>query len=91
MKGKTEITKTVAGKAGITAKAACDAVDAVFDTIKALVAAGETVTVKGFGTFKTIDKAEKTARNPRTGETITVPARRAVRFKPSPDFKDGVK
>lgn len=91
MKGKTEIAKSVAAGAGITVQAAGKAVDTVFDTIKALVAAGEIVTVKGFGTFKTVDVAEKQGRNPKTGETVTIPAHRAVKFKPSADFKGTVK
>lgn len=91
MKGKTEIAKRVACNAGINNKTAADAVDAVFEAIKALVSAGESVTVKGFGTFKAVEKAGRATRNPRTGEQIIISAHKAVKFKPSPDLKDAVK
>jgi DNA-binding protein HU-beta len=66
-------------------------VNAVFDTIKAEVAAGNEVIIKNFGTFKTVNRAERTARNPRTGETITVPATKTPKFTAGAGFKAAVK
>ena len=44
---------------------------------------GDEVRIHGFGTFKTAQRAARTGRNPRTGESVQVPARRVVRFSPS--------
>ena len=50
------------------------------------VTGGDTVTIRGFGTFQTKQRKAKPARNINTGETILVPARKVVVFKPSKDF-----
>lgn len=91
MKGKKELAKAVAEQVKINRNTATEAVDKVFETIKNALAQGETVTVKGFGTFKAVEKAGRATRNPRTGEQIIIAAHKAVKFKPSPDFKDSVK
>lgn len=54
------------------------AVDTVFDGVEKLLRGGESVSIKGFGTFKVKDRAARTARNPRTGESIDVAAKRVV-------------
>lgn len=54
------------------------------------VAAGETVQIPMLGTFKAKERAARNARNPKTGETINVPAKKAPVFKPSNAFKDSV-
>lgn len=91
MKGKTELAKAVAEQVKINKITASSAVETVFETIKILLAQGETVTVKGFGTFRAVEKAGRTTRNPRTGEQIIISAHKAVKFKPSPEFKDSVR
>ncbi len=62
----------------------------VFNTIKSDVANGNMVFISGFGTFSVKDRAERTARNPQTGEPITIPAKKAPAFKASSAFKDVV-
>ena len=59
------------------------AVDALFATLADALRRGETVQLKGFGAFSVIETAPRGGRNPRTGESIAIPARRRVRFKPS--------
>ena len=59
------------------------AADALIDTIAAALKRGETVQLKGFGTFSVAETKPRTGRNPRTGKLIAIPARRRVRFKPS--------
>jgi DNA-binding protein HU-beta len=59
------------------------AADALIDTIAAALKRGETVQLKGFGSFSVIETKPRTGRNPRTGKPIEIPARRRVRFKPS--------
>jgi len=51
------------------------------DIIKALTDAGERVIIRDFGTFQRRDKAATTARNPKTGEKIQVPAKSVLHFK----------
>ncbi len=54
------------------------------------LASGDPVTISNFGKFETREHNATTRRNPRTGEEVKVPAKRAVLFHPSPAFKDGV-
>uniref|UniRef100_UPI0040270076 HU family DNA-binding protein n=1 Tax=Prevotella sp. TaxID=59823 RepID=UPI0040270076 len=62
-------------------------VTTVFQAVKnALVNAGE-VRIDGFGTFKSVDKPERTGRNPRTGESITIAAHKDVVFKAAKALK----
>ena len=56
-----------------------------------IVAAGDKVQLIGFGTFELRERAEKQARNPRTGEKMTVPACKAPAFKAGQAFKDAAK
>lgn len=88
---KTEFIAAVAEKEGIDKKCAEKAVNAVFSTITETLAKGEKIQVLGFGSFEVREKAEKQARNPRTGETITVPASKAPVFKAGKALKDAVK
>lgn len=60
-----------------------DAVKAVLGYIQTKVKAGEEVTLVGFGTFKQVELAARTGRNPSTGETLDIPARKAAKFKAS--------
>ena len=60
---------------------------AVLDTIMEEVKAGNVVTIQSFGTFKTVEVAERQGRNPRTQEKITIPAHKKIVFSPSKHFK----
>ena len=84
---KNDMIAFVAAKAGITKKDAAVAVDAVFEAMTNELAAGNKVTVTGFGTFES--KARQ-GRNPQTGEAITIPAHTAVTFKAGKGLKDCV-
>lgn len=63
-------------------------VNAFVDTVKETVAAGEAVQLVGFGTFDTRERAARNARNPQTGETIKIAAKKAPVFKAGKAFKD---
>jgi nucleoid DNA-binding protein len=63
--------------------AARDEVKWFFDTLATSLAGGDEVRIHGFGTFKTTERAARVGRNPRTGETVQVAARRVARFTPS--------
>lgn len=81
------MTKT---KATITKADAERIVAGFMDEVKAAVASGESVQLVGFGTFEVRERAAREARNPKTGETIRVPAKKAPVFKPGKAFKDAV-
>ena len=63
------------------------AVNTVFNEIAKSVAAGDEAHIDNFGTFKSVDKSERTGRNPRTGESITIAAHKDVVFKAAKAFK----
>ena len=88
---KQELAEVVAGKAGCTTRVATDVLEAVTETIKAAVKAGDEVTLRGFGTFKKQHMAAKPARNITTGEAITIPAHNVPVFKAGKEFKEAVK
>lgn len=87
---KTDLVATVAEKAGLTKKSASDVVDAVFDTISEALAAGDKVTLVGFGTFEVRERAARRGVNPSTKEPIEIPACKVPAFKAGKGLKDAV-
>ena len=71
-----------------TKKDAQQVVETLLDMIKKSVKKKEPVTIAGFGTFKLKERKARTGRNPKTGETIQIPAKKGVGFKPAKDFKE---
>ena len=80
----------VAEAADISKAAAGRAVDAVFDGIADSLKKGDSVTLVGFGTFSVSDRAARSGRNPRTGETIQIKASKMPKFKAGKALKDAV-
>ncbi len=68
-------------------KAASDAIEAVFDIIIREVAAGGKVGITGFGTFERVDRAARTGRNPRTGQSVRIDSTAVPKFRPGTAFK----
>lgn len=64
--------------------------DRVIECVVDAIASGEGVRLMGLGTFTVEDKPARVARNPRTGETVQVPAKKAPKFKISASLKDAV-
>lgn len=87
---KTELIATIAENTGITKKDAERVVNATFETIAAKLAAGEKVQIAGFGIFETKTREARTGRNPLTGETVQIAAKRAPVFKAGKALKDRV-
>ena len=87
---KVELIEAVAAKAGITKADAGRAVDATIATITEALVKGDKVPLVGFGTFAVSERAARTGRNPQTGETVEIAARRAVTFKAGAALKDAV-
>ena len=88
---KTELVSAVAEKAELSKKDADAAVTAVFDVVKEALADGDKVSVVGFGTFAVKERAARTGLNPRTKETIEIPAAKVPSFKAGSALKDAVK
>ncbi|WP_068400583.1 HU family DNA-binding protein [Kribbia dieselivorans] len=68
-------------------KAAAQAVEVLFDAIVREVATGGRVSITGFGTFEKVQRAARTGRNPRTGDTVRIRKTSVPRFKPGTSFK----
>ncbi|MDO5627545.1 MAG: HU family DNA-binding protein [Mobilicoccus sp.] len=68
-------------------KAASDAIEAIFDVIIREVAQGGKVGITGFGTFERVDRAARTGRNPRTGESVRIDSTAVPKFRPGTAFK----
>ncbi|MFQ5355699.1 MAG: HU family DNA-binding protein [Mariprofundaceae bacterium] len=88
---KSELVDHVAETAGLTKADAASAVEAVVGGITATLGNGGSVSLVGFGTFSVSQRAARTARNPRTGETINVGPSQAPKFKAGKALKDAVK
>lgn len=87
---KVELVEAVATKAGLTKADAARAVDATFEVITGALAKGDKVPLVGFGTFAVSKRKAREGRNPRTGETVKIAARKAVTFKPGTALKESV-
>jgi DNA-binding protein HU-beta len=88
---KAQLIYEVAKRSGITKKDAKAAVDAVFSAIKDALAKGQRVRLIGFGTFEVRKRNQRRGKNPKTGQTITIPARKVPAFKASSELKRVVK
>jgi DNA-binding protein HU-beta len=87
---KAELIDAVSGQTGLAKAEATKAVDAVFDSITSALKSGDTVALLGFGTFVVKARAARPGRNPRTGETIEIPASKVPGFKAGKALKDAV-
>lgn len=87
---KTELIAAVAQKAELSKKDAEKAFAAVIGGIEDALKAGEKVQLIGFGTFEVRERAAKEGRNPRTGETMTIPASKVPAFKAGKALKDSL-
>ena len=88
---KRELIEVVAKKANLTNKAARDSVQAVINSIRDSLKRGEKVVITGFGTFSVRNRVERIGRNPKTGEKITIAARKAPGFTPGKTLKKAVR
>ena len=87
---KTELVASVAEKAGLTKKDAEKAVGAIFESIQQALVEGDKVQMIGFGTFEVKERPARAGRNPRTNETIQIPASKNPAFKAGKALKDAV-
>jgi len=90
-KNKAALVDVVNETLGGTKADAERAVDALFNAVVDTLKSGGEVSVAGFGVFSAKERAARTARNPRTGEPIQVPAMRVPKFRAAKALKDAVK
>jgi len=88
---KAELIDAVATKSELTKQDSKKAVDALFETISNTLEKEEKIQLIGFGTFEVRERAERTGRNPQTGEEMTIPASKVPAFKPGKELKEAVK
>jgi DNA-binding protein HU-beta len=88
---KAELIDKIAAKAKISKKAANVTLNTFVDSVTSALKKGERVSLVGFGTFSVAKRKARIARNPRTGEKINVPARRAAKFKAGRELKNAVR
>ena len=87
---KAELITSMAEKSQLTKKDAESALKAFIDSVQEALEGGDKVQLVGFGTFETRERAAREGRNPRTKETITIPASTVPVFKAGKEFKDRV-
>ena len=93
---KTEMVAALARKTEITQNKAAEVVDAIFSTVpgQGLIAGelqgGGEVSIGGFGKFETRERGARTGRNPATGATIQIAAKRSPAFKAAKNLKDAI-
>jgi DNA-binding protein HU-beta len=87
---KQELVDAIAAECDLSKVAAQRALDSAINTIVKAVKAGDTVQLVGFGSFAAGTRAERTGRNPRTGEEIKIAAAKTVKFSAGKAFKDAV-
>lgn len=87
---KTDLVTAVAEDAQIDKNKAAAAVESVIKQIQSALLEGQEVRLPGFGNFKVADRKATTARNPRTGETVDVPASKVAKFAPAKGLKEAL-
>jgi DNA-binding protein HU-beta len=88
---KQDLAEKVHGVLGTTKADAERAVESIIETIVSALKKNEEVSIAGLGIFKTKMRASRTARNPRTGETVQVPSMRVPKFQAAKALKEAVK
>jgi DNA-binding protein HU-beta len=88
MAGKGDVINAIAEQAGISKKEATAAFDAFVGYISDACQRGERCAIPGLGSFAVSERKAREGRNPRTKETISIPASKNVRFKAGKDLRD---
>lgn len=84
---KADLADRLYEKVGLPKKEATAIVETLFDTMKDILADGESIKITGFGTFLVRKKGARRGRNPKTGDELEIEQRKVVTFKPSLQFK----
>jgi len=87
---KADIVERIHQQVGFLKKESAEIVESVFTILKDTLESGEKIKIAGFGNFVVKQKADRRGRNPQTGDTITINARRILTFKPSQVLKSAI-
>lgn len=87
---KSDLVDSVASKTGLTKKDTARTIDAILETIKEQLKAGEKVQLVGFGSFEVKKREARVGRNPKTMEEIRIPARNVPVFRAGKELKESV-
>lgn len=85
---KADVIDRVAEAAGVAKQQAEGVLEAFFDTVKSAVRSGDKVGWPSFGAFSASQRNARTGRNPRTGEAVSIPASKAIKFSPGSSLKE---
>jgi len=83
---KEDLVQSIACAANISKVAAEKGLNGMLSTMTDAMEDGERVTLVGFGSFSIVDRASRLGRNPKTGEAVPIPPRRAVKFRPGKEL-----
>ncbi|ADW18773.1 histone family protein DNA-binding protein [Desulfobulbus propionicus DSM 2032] len=83
---KSDLIESIAHSAQISKIAAERGLNGLLSTLSAAITEGKRVTLVGFGSFSVVDRAPRKGRNPKTGETVPIPPRRVVKFRPGKEL-----
>ena len=84
---KADIVRQIAQGTGLTKTDVAVVVDGFLESVIETLERGEHIEIRGFGTFKSVTRAPRTGRNPRTGSEVKISSRRAPIFKPSKEIR----
>ncbi|MGA9270493.1 MAG: HU family DNA-binding protein [Lutimonas sp.] len=87
---KSDLIEAMAANAGVSKAAAGKALDAMMKSITGELMTGGRVSLVGFGSFSVSQRAARDGRNPQTGATIKIPARKVIKFKAGSELKEAV-
>ena len=84
---KADVIARISGQTGLSKVDVRDVIEGFLDMVKVSLKENDPLEIRKFGTFTVVDRAPRTARNPRTGEEVKIKARRLPVFKPSKEMK----
>ena len=87
---KTELIEKIAAEAGLTKADSKKALEATLSAVKDALAAGDKVQLVGFGTFAVAEKPAREGINPRSGQKITIAAKKVAKFKAGAEFSEAI-
>ncbi len=87
---KGELIEAIAESSGLSKADAGRALDGFIGAVSGALKSGDSVAIAGFGSFEVRARAERTGRNPKTGESLTIAASKAPAFKAGKALKDAV-
>jgi len=88
---KDALAEAIVKKTAVSKRVATDSLNAIIDEITTILSKGGQVTITGFGTFRVSKRAARDGRNPKTGETIKIPAMKVAKFKAGKSLKEQVR